>query len=1126
MATPIIRRMPIDARLLNGGRGLSREMAKIVDEVNTGLARGASEIAKHSMGKAVSDRFMRASQKAASILIEGVNTNNASMIATAVRMARIEQDSIDKVAKKRVEAMRQAERIQKKGTSESVLEFTDGIGNAFSNISLRNIPGMLKGLGKGLEKTGGKAIAKSATMDVGMMSKAMAGMGSSLAAIGPAIAAIGGIAAALAALIALLIGAMDHGRKLNKTLMDTGVTAGDLTRDLNGTYDAINDVRNAFGAATAATALFKIKTGLTTEESLKAIGAFNKVGLTVLEMANGIDNASEAQARYVKHVEVAWKWSKLLGVSIDEAATMAGEQMESLGLTIEGVDERFASVYESASQSGFGVKRFFNMVLQATTGMSLYNVRMEEAAGLLTHFGRILGAQMGGDMLKSLTDSMKDESYKDSVKRVMTTGPKLVKDVLAKSAKHTATDFTDKMASVMEGPGGEKMAKALEKGGLGDLGFGSGGKLGDAEKDAAKGNLLAKLKGMSGDEQKVALASVRGENPELADKLQQLIDTQKGASGNLMASAGAIPGADLGAKLVLEINEMTAVLGKPLTDMNTFDKMTFQETTGKSRTQIEQLQRIAQGMEGNRLLLKKSGERDKSGKGVGDMAVLADRLKAGEISKEQFDTEMSALQKEQIAKYGAYADENGKVFSKSGDEIKNLNDMMMSQGDKLQKGLEEPMSAQEAATQQISDNTMTTAQYMELATDFFMSGIYDVLQNVYALLLTWGEKIGLGKEDIEAKQKAMRNVKDRSQEASQIAVYATAQRKKAETEVKTAKTDEEKAAAEAKVQDARKFEADAIAQRERVMRSGENVASATPESDTAKMIQGGAQGVRESFLGYVPQVQAYTRMAEYGAGVGLEGGAAGVRASNPLTSLDTEGKMMLAKSRALSGGKQISDMSPAEKEMTKEGLGINDEQLSALQSLETAWNNTAQDAKVRDEKLAAAEEKFQKGALSVKQGEDVAAALDKSKVMNALGVAGFKGKEAEDMFSKIREGRTPIKLADKLLGDPALREKVGGLDLGSHRGTLDSLLNVPKGGDFLLRMDSETGRMTPLVEMDRADNLSVIGAKPGGAASRVGKGGGGGGGGGAVVVNNHFYQDAKGNYTQAKKLYSAMSRGR
>jgi hypothetical protein len=76
--------------------------------------------------------------------------------------------------------------------------------------------------------------------------------------------------------------------------------------------------------------------------------------------------------------------------------------MEEYGMTLEGVKHQFSTLAAAAKESGFGTKRFFSMVLQATSGMSMYNVRLEETAALLTQLGKVLGQKEAAQALQGM----------------------------------------------------------------------------------------------------------------------------------------------------------------------------------------------------------------------------------------------------------------------------------------------------------------------------------------------------------------------------------------------------------------------------------------------------------------------------------------------------------------------------------------------------------------------------------------------------------------------------------------------------------------------------------------------------------------------------------------------------
>ncbi|MFA6233681.1 MAG: hypothetical protein WC824_05745 [Bacteroidota bacterium] len=339
--------------------------------------------------------------------------------------------------------------------SHATQTFGEGLHDAFKDVTSKDV-GSLAGLfGKlsklnqmGAEKAKMAAQGREGTKGGAMLE----GIGGFLTEIGPALAAIAAVAVGIAAVVKILMDADAQFKEFNKSVLDAGVAGADLGKTYKEVSTTLREVRGAaydfFG--------FNVKWGATAKDMAQIVGEYNAAGFTLGEMRDQIKGATTDQEAYQKATESALIYSKLLGESTGEIAKLQSDYMEELGLSLSGIEDRFSGILSVARESGFGVKRFFSMITQATSGMTLYNIRLEEAVSLLVTMGKALGQTKGGEMVKSLTEGFKNMDPMELIKTMKLAGGKgVVNAMMRPDLAGQAGEFGKKV-------GDSKQSYALE----------------------------------------------------------------------------------------------------------------------------------------------------------------------------------------------------------------------------------------------------------------------------------------------------------------------------------------------------------------------------------------------------------------------------------------------------------------------------------------------------------------------------------------------------------------------------------------------------------------------------------------------------------------------------------------
>lgn len=705
----------------------------------------------------------------------------------------LEKKTVEENIEKQKKAVEEAERLAKRGRAQAAKEmaevgedFAKGIEGAFSRIKGGDVGGLLKGVGGGASKAGKgmqlRADAMKAAGKGGGMAKMLGSLGGMLAKIGPAIAAIGAIAAGIGAVVAIAVAADSAMKGLNKTLMDSGVSGADLANEFGILGNTMDRIRSTFTDSFTFNRIW----GTTAKDHLEILGAYASAGLTFKEMTQGVKSAGEEMSRLKEYTVAALTYSKLLGMSTQEVSGTMASYMEELGLTLDGVRKRFSNIIVAAKESGFSTKRFFNMILQATSGMSMYNVRLEEAAGLLINLGRILGEKMGGDFLQNLMKGFKDESTTDRIKKTMTTGVGYSLKILKEDAMKSSEEFVRKLDEL-----GTKNADAQK--GMTEL-------LGKYNVSTDPKKMAQDLAKLNQDPKKMAalLAKSRALDPGMGRMLANLSNKSTAFQGGLGGAQAARQFAGGNASLLLQLSEMRKVAkGKRLDQIDLKDmkmRAAWENITGKSGEESLKLFEVGRDFAGRQEALSEAQAQIKAADAAGDTE------KAKSLSAEfnkQFGEKFGVILDESGNRFKAVLDPSGRVDEFASLAGKKLADtfeaLVMSQGDEV-KGKEEQKVAEDILlAQEIAGNTTDMAKILEQGIEWLLSKIYNAVQYIASFFgkeeFEDEEKAALGKAQGEIMDKL---VEDKTQiRAQQTAIKDLERRKRTASDEEKAEMDVE-----------------------------------------------------------------------------------------------------------------------------------------------------------------------------------------------------------------------------------------------------------------------------------------------------------------------------------------------
>lgn len=470
----------------------------------------------------------------------------------------------------------------------------EGFVDALNKARSGDLAGFTQSIFGSMSKAFGKASENKMLAAAGADTAAM---GSSLEAaavsLGTAAAALASIAAVAAVAVAAFAVLDDAAKDLNKSLLEG---AGIADFSAQSQVSALRDVEGSMEAARKASIDMAFEFRGTSEEMSGILAQLNQAGFSYKEMEEGATTVADKQAKYAEAVRETFVWSKALGASTSEIADTTAEWSTTFGHGLEKIGDDFGVIAEFAQQGGFNVKRFFTSVSQATAGMALYNVRMEEAAFLLAKTQKILGGTDAADFVKSLTQGFTDESTTDRLKRIMIAGAKdtdrIFKDTAARTAKgfvdaFAGSDTADKISAAFKSVNTDFDVKVLSDPKMLQDTWG--------KMDAKSRRLVIAELRANGDEQSQAAA-------RQLETLGRVVD---GATKGQAAQVRGLGALDMQGKLAYKLQTLG---DKRLNDMGVEELAAFESYAGISGSQLEQLMRVESQLMADYELAKKNGE--------------------------------------------------------------------------------------------------------------------------------------------------------------------------------------------------------------------------------------------------------------------------------------------------------------------------------------------------------------------------------------------------------------------------------------------------------------------------------------------------------------------------------------
>ena len=356
-------------------------------------------------------------------------------IAASKDIIKNEQKAIERMAETQMDYQRESlamldEGLQKaaKGfgqkLEDGVESFQDILSSAMGDPSefIKKMSGKAKEGSSGVFTFGAKMAAGGGKM---------AGVGKLIMGIGKLLPVLAGVGAAVAGIVALMVAAYGQTKEWNKSLLETGsafdiagASGGDLRKGLDTLRESVVFTSKRFGIAS--------------DEVLKYLGAFNEAGITFEEM-KGLAGTTEALTAFNQVQRFGIKFTRSLGIEMSELAGLTHQMHEQLGMDLRGIDDSLQGIAGQAQAAGMSTRSFFAALSEATSGMALYNFRLEDTSELLLELVDVLGEDLAKQTL-GMEGVFRGAGTEERVKATMTGGGALQR-VLAASGKRQVEGF-------------------------------------------------------------------------------------------------------------------------------------------------------------------------------------------------------------------------------------------------------------------------------------------------------------------------------------------------------------------------------------------------------------------------------------------------------------------------------------------------------------------------------------------------------------------------------------------------------------------------------------------------------------------------------------------------------------
>ena len=543
------------------GRGASKEVVKQMSLV----AKLSDDIKENTALEArLRENLMRAERAGSDAEVEQIK----KMIDLKTQAIRRDKKATDSIIARVESHTKKIEEIRKVGQERRDRDSLDKIKDS-SELLESGIEGAFSG---NIDASGlTKQLAGALSSGLGTAAAgASGGSAAALAGLSASVAALAGPIAALAGVFAM---AYSQAKDMNKEIMDSA-SAFDLIGNSGGGVEVLGSNMKMMSVTLnqlrSANTDLAYSLRMSTDEASQIGKAFFEAGVTLKEFKQIVPEATGSISAYREVTKKAALASQGMGLEISSVAEFYNTMVRDLGGNIKDIDTAFGMISGGAQKAGMRTKDFFGAILQASTGMALYNIRVQDTIGLFEEMVEILGEDMAKAKL-GFEGTFRNMGMQERYKQAMLGGKALKKVVLADA---------EAQAGTFSGTLGEKGKAALS--GLGVMGD-------DGVVD------IAKLAEATGEQFRSVLSS--GDLTDVQERQLITLRELSKATGGTGGTAQALGSLSRRGELAAQFAQGSAMFGgKMLSEMGAIQRMAYEEVVGISGEEFDVRMRLQEKM--------------------------------------------------------------------------------------------------------------------------------------------------------------------------------------------------------------------------------------------------------------------------------------------------------------------------------------------------------------------------------------------------------------------------------------------------------------------------------------------------------------------------------------------------
>ena len=165
-------------------------------------------------------------------------------------------------------------------------------------------------------------------------------------------------------------------------------------------------------------------------------------------------------------VQMSVGYSRAFGVSLSEVTDLQGELMSELGENALEVQKGFQEMKDGADDAGVASNKFFNQIRAISADFSLFNLRMGDAAKLMSKLDKAMSPRKAAEFFQTITKFFKGMGLMDRAKMVLMAGTGKTKGILKKDLEHSVESLASDLNNQSKGLGDELKTALGKKGQL------------------------------------------------------------------------------------------------------------------------------------------------------------------------------------------------------------------------------------------------------------------------------------------------------------------------------------------------------------------------------------------------------------------------------------------------------------------------------------------------------------------------------------------------------------------------------------------------------------------------------------------------------------------------------------